>query len=297
MIVKNEEHILRWCLASVRRHIKHWVIVDTGSTDNTMGVAMEALKDVPGQYVSHEWNGFGDARSKALELAKGHADYALVIDADETLDAPDGAFDNLTANAYCLWAKPNPNVKFITRRIMRLADDWRYVGVLHEYPTTKAGVPWEDKVFDQVSIYTTQNGARSSDADKYLRDAALLEKALIDEPTNSRYVYYLAQSYRDGGQDEKAAARYMQRTAMGPGLNYEELYCSWLEAARAFGRLGRLEECESALLKARQVDPRRPEAPASLSVFYQTIIKHMPPVGTMNVETCHYQPPVEEAAE
>ena len=35
MIVKNEAHVIRRCLDSVRPHITHWVIVDTGSTDRT----------------------------------------------------------------------------------------------------------------------------------------------------------------------------------------------------------------------------------------------------------------------
>ena len=32
MIVKNEAHVIRRCLDSVRPFVSHWVIVDTGST-------------------------------------------------------------------------------------------------------------------------------------------------------------------------------------------------------------------------------------------------------------------------
>ncbi len=34
---------------------------------------------------------------------------------------------------------------------------------------------------------------------KYLKDALVLEEAVKEEPNNSRYVFYLAQSYRDYG--------------------------------------------------------------------------------------------------
>lgn len=294
MIVKNEAHVLGACLASARPLIDRWVIVDTGSTDNTMGVALEALKGVPGEFVSHEWKGFADARNRAQSLAVGKADYGLALDADETIEAPNG-FGDLTADAYVVWARPNVHAQFITRRLLRLDLGWEFKGVLHEYQT--APRVWEDKMLEGVTIRTTQNGARSKNPAKYRDDAKVLERALLEEPNNSRYVYYLAQSLRDGGDFELAAARYLQRTGMGPGLNHEEIYCSWLEAGRCFGRLGRLDECEAALLKARQVSPARPEAVASLSLLYGIAAKHMPPTGTMNVETYHYKPEEQEAAE
>ncbi|MCJ2050481.1 glycosyltransferase, partial [Methylobacterium sp. J-070] len=51
MIVKNEAHVIRRCLESVRPIIDHWVIVDTGSTDGTEEVIRAALADVPGTLV------------------------------------------------------------------------------------------------------------------------------------------------------------------------------------------------------------------------------------------------------
>ena len=36
MIVKNEEPVIERCLATVKPHIDYWVIVDTGSSDNTI---------------------------------------------------------------------------------------------------------------------------------------------------------------------------------------------------------------------------------------------------------------------
>ena len=49
MIVKNESHVIRRCLDSVRPFIDSWVIVDTGSTDGTEDIIREHLKDIPGQ--------------------------------------------------------------------------------------------------------------------------------------------------------------------------------------------------------------------------------------------------------
>jgi glycosyltransferase involved in cell wall biosynthesis len=288
MIVKNEEHVIEACLASVRHLIDRWVILDTGSTDGTKAAVLRALSGVPGCLESVDWEGFGKTRTKAFARAKGKADYALVLDADETIDAPNG-LPSLDGQAYVIWAEPNPQVRFITRRLFRLDLEWSYIGVVHEYPA--ATTPWEDKVLEGVTIRTTQNGARSKDPEKYLKDAATLERALVDEPDNSRYVYYLAQCLRDGELHERAASRYLQRSAMGPGLNPEEVYCSLLEAGRCFGRLGRIAECERALVAARQEAPHRPEAMASLAELYSALARATPPSGTMNVETHHFNPP------
>lgn len=296
MIVKNESHVLAACLESVKSLIDYWVIVDTGSIDNTEEVARSALHGVPGEYHHAEWEGFGKARTAAFDHAVGKADYALVIDADETLAfSGERKLPDLTADAYMVWAKPSGGVKFITRRLFKLSLGWRYEGVLHEYPA--AAKLWSDEALEEPFVLTTQNGARSQLPDKYLRDALTLEKALVDDPTNSRYVYYLAQSWRGAGEDLKAAHRYIQRSAMGTGLNPEEIYISLLEAGRSFGRLGMLEECERSLLEARRASPSRPEAMTSLAELYRTWAKHIPPHGTMNVETWQYHPPTQEAAE
>lgn len=289
MIVKNEEHVIGKCLASVRPLIDYWIIADTGSTDSTESEVRKALEGIPGEFHHIPWEGFGKCRTKTLELAQGRADYAFVVDADETIDAPNG-LGELDADAYLLWAQPNQYVRFVTRRIFNLKFRWQYIGVLHEYPATND--PWLDKTIEGVTIRTTQDGARSQDPEKYLRDAAILEKALLDEPCNSRYVYYLAQCLRDGGQYERAAHRYMQRAVMGPGLNPEEVYCSYLEAGRAFGRVGQIEACERALLQARSACPVRPEVFASLAELYKFLAQCTPPSGTMNVETTHYKPEV-----
>lgn len=82
MIVKNEAHRLGDCLESVRRIADEVVIVDTGSTDNTV-----ALAEAFGARVYHtEWTGdFAAARNVALQHTTG--EWILYLDADERLTA------------------------------------------------------------------------------------------------------------------------------------------------------------------------------------------------------------------
>src|SRR5262245_1412383 len=90
MIVKNEARTIERCLASVRAFIDAWVIVDTGSTDGTPDAVRQALADLPGALFERQWRDFGSNRSEAIELARGRADYLLVVDADEVLTVDDG---------------------------------------------------------------------------------------------------------------------------------------------------------------------------------------------------------------
>jgi tetratricopeptide (TPR) repeat protein len=79
-IVKNEAHNLGRCLASVKPYVDELIVVDTGSTDDTVAIAQRY-----GAKVSHfEWcNDFAEARNFAI--AHASCEWILTLDADEEL--------------------------------------------------------------------------------------------------------------------------------------------------------------------------------------------------------------------
>ncbi|HRF58451.1 MAG TPA: tetratricopeptide repeat protein [Fimbriimonadaceae bacterium] len=82
LIVKNEAKMLRRCLESLQGWIDEIVVVDTGSSDDTVAIA-EACGAVVGHF---EWcDDFSAARNASIELASG--DWILWIDADEVVDS------------------------------------------------------------------------------------------------------------------------------------------------------------------------------------------------------------------
>ena len=96
MIVRDEEQQLGACLESVKGFCDELVVVDTGSTDNTIAIAKEAGARVE----EIEWPGdFTPARNKALELVSG--DWVLVLDADEQL------LDSVKPALQALMAQPD----------------------------------------------------------------------------------------------------------------------------------------------------------------------------------------------
>lgn len=81
MIVKNEEDLIEQCLQSVQKLVNEIIIVDTGSTDQTINICKKYNASV----FSYEWNDhFADARNYGLSKANG--DWILWLDADEKLE-------------------------------------------------------------------------------------------------------------------------------------------------------------------------------------------------------------------
>ncbi|HHP7245637.1 MAG TPA: glycosyltransferase, partial [Elainellaceae cyanobacterium] len=80
MIVKNEAKTLPRCLASVRGVVDEMIVLDTGSSDETVAIAHAAGAQVHHFVWTHN---FSEARNASLTHATG--DWILVLDADECL--------------------------------------------------------------------------------------------------------------------------------------------------------------------------------------------------------------------
>ena len=266
MIVKNESRVIERCLASVRPIIDAWAIVDTGSTDGTQDIVRGALADLPGELVERPWVDFGHNRSEALVLARGRADYVLVIDADEVLETDDGfELPKLVADVYTAEVSYS-GCTYLRRQLLADALPWRYEGVLHEYVTCEEAHHEEFLARMRTIVHT--DGARSGDPHKFRRDAIVLEQAVLDEPDNSRYAFYLAQSYRDCGDVELALRWYRKRVAMGGWP--EEVWFSLYQIAALQEQAGTpWPEVLDAYLRAYARDPSRAEPLYRVALHHQ----------------------------
>ncbi len=259
MIVKNEAHVIRRCLDSVRPLIDHWVIVDTGSTDGTQDIVRAHFDDLPGTLYERPWRDFASNRTESLALARPHGDYSLIIDADDALEIPaDFRLPDLDADSYTVEINAD-GVLYRRPQIVKAALGWRFEGVLHEFLECEAA---RTSGHLPLLLRIISDGARRRDPETYRKDAAVLERALAMESNAlllSRYTFYLAQSYRDCGEARKAIEAYLRRATMG--FWSEEVFVSLVQAARLMEALGQdAEEILDTYQRATDACPTRVEA-------------------------------------
>lgn len=272
MIVKNEAHVIRRSLASVKPLIDTWCILDTGSTDGTQDIIKEFMADITGQLIEGPWEGFGKTRSRAIDHARSMADYLLLIDADDELILPANfKLPTLTGEAYYIEHRLF-DMHFKRTDIVSTKLPWRYVGVLHEY--VDCGKPVVPEVIENAYILERREGARSQDPKKYEKDALVFEEALKEEPDNARYWFYLGQSWKDANCHFKALNAYRKRASMG-GWE-EEVYVSLLRVAQLLHTIpGTVEnDVIRAYLDAYEFRPSRPESLTGLATYMRELGKH-----------------------
>ena len=274
MIVKNESHVILECLNSVWKHINYWVISDTGSTDNTKELITNFFreKNIPGEFADCEWKDFAHNRTYVIRACKGKADYAWVIDADDYLEGSFNLPQDLSVDCYRLKINHNSTSQY-REQIFKLESNWHWVGVVHEYADCKKENPKYEILKGPYSIRARIIGGRSkglSETEKYARDAKILEEAVKLEPENSRYWFYLGQSYYDSENYEKAKWAYLRRAELEKGWHCERAY--------AYYRAGICEEYLKSwdgdrnaielYLKAHETDSKRPEFLWQISRLY-----------------------------
>ena len=139
LMVRNESSILRRCVKSLDNMDVNILVVDTGSSDDTVAIA-ESL----GCVVRHNiWRDFGHNRSLSFKEAQGLGhEWALVIDADMKLvcDFPKlRDFLKNSSEAGHTMLQVNGSLEYRNVRVMRLSEDWTCKGVTHEYWTCRHG--------------------------------------------------------------------------------------------------------------------------------------------------------------
>jgi SAM-dependent methyltransferase len=251
MIVRDEAAVIERCLASVRGLIDSWVICDTGSLDETKTLVCKSLDGIPGTLYERPWREFDHNRSELMRLARGAADYLLLLDADMTVDATAPLPDQLTADSYLLRHAGEP--EHWVKRLVRGNRSWCYLGSTHEYVTTE-GHDQEERLHALVIEHHADGGASTN---KLERDAQLLERDLAHEPTNARAVFYLAQTYRDLGQLQTAVELYERRASM-EGWR-EEVFYSLYQAGVLYAEQGDWPTGMSRLIRSFEVQPARLE--------------------------------------
>lgn len=253
-IVKDEAATVGRMIESVRALIDSYVIIDTGSTDDTQDVILDALHGLPGVIVESDWVDFGTNRTELVQIARREYPdgYLLLLDADMTIagDLPTTA---VNADRVLLTVNDGAAYRYALPLMVAADVDWAYHGRVHEYLDTADGSATTSVVWEGCEvIHHCDGGTR---ADKFQRDADLLH---LDAETNPRSAYYMGNTCRDLGELDTAVDWYEKRASMG-GWD-EEVYMALLSAGRIVNEQGEWPRAMEFFLRAIEVRPTRWEA-------------------------------------
>ncbi len=204
MIVKNESKYLRMCLEAISPILKslesELIIVDTGSTDNTIKIAFEFTKYV----YTHKWNNnFAEARNITIDKAKGQ--WYFYIDADEIIENPIEIINFFEKKIFLKYKACAIKIKnmlqenncheiteFYSTRIINLDREVRFRGRIHEQLPFRSPVFLSDACFIH---YGYLNSDKNLIENKFIRNSELLNKAIENDPNDYRTLYQLAITY------------------------------------------------------------------------------------------------------
>ena len=221
-IVKNEAENLVKSIKSLKNQVNEIVVVDTGSTDNTIAVA----RKLGAKVYSFPWqDDFSKARNFALSKAKG--DWLVLLDADEYFTAKTaGNIRQVIRQAQQADAllvrlvnydvdKAEVQDYFYQLRIVRNQQGLHYEGKIHEELMLSDGKSMNFRRVSPETLEIYHTGySNSVTRQKVERNLSILQQAVAD------------------GQSEAELARYFCDCYLGLGDMEKCTYYGWLDVKK-----------------------------------------------------------------
>lgn len=257
MIVKNEEEVLARCLDSVKDVADEIVIVDTGSSDSTKGIAARYTDKV----FDYPWNDdFAAARNESFGHATG--DFILWLDADDVLRDDDlekwrmlkatldRTVDVVMAPYHVSFDRNDePTFTYYRERVVRNGCGFSWEGRVHEAITPRGNIRYTDAAVCHRKL-------RPGDPDRNLR---IFERMQAEgQPLDDRQQYYYARELYDHARYAEAAALLSSWLERGTGW-VENLIGGSQILAYCHYRLGEEHKALLALLGSLAFDTPRAE--------------------------------------
>ncbi len=266
MIVRNSSRTLRACLESIHLFVDELIVVDTGSSDDTVSIA-EAF----GATVRYfPWcDDFSAARNESIAAAS--RDWIFWMDSDDTIDAENGrklrelvsrqhAPETLgfVLQVHCptpasLASHPSYATATVVDhvKVFRRHPDLRFSGRIHEQvlPSIRnlgGEVEWTD-------IWVCHSGSDTSldgKARKHERDIRILDAELAADPDHTFTLFNKGMTLLDMGKPDAALdclCRSLQLATKGDS-HVRKLYAFITQAYTELGRPGTaIRACEQGL--------------------------------------------------
>jgi len=229
MIVKNEQDWLAGAVESVRSIVDEVIIVDTGSTDSTPGMA----EAIGAKLIHSKWDdSFAQARN--VSLAAASQPWILILDADERIAADDilnikDVTEHGSADGYHLvqrnyvftrqvfgWAPNDGRYRegsgyegYVDNPLIRLfrnSPEIRFQGAVHEIVDPKRTPQFKFSSIPAVIHHYGKVRGEERVKAKQHHYLALGLKKIEEEPANAKSYFDLGIQYQELGRHAEACA-------------------------------------------------------------------------------------------
>ena len=263
LIVKNEESRLPACLESFSGLYSELVVVDTGSTDATKTIA----RNFGAKMYDFTWiDDFSAARNFAL--SKATTPWVMVVDADDMMSieakkALQDDLEKLTPNTLgvflpYIYSTINKKTAFTTYlpRIWKTKLGYQYTLPIHEY----LDVPKENiKQFVRLPHAIIHNKTQADFSKSILRNLGILEKAIKNNPQQTRLLFYLGRENKSLG-NYKQAIRWYSKFVKIPNVSKDELNRAYLGMGECYIKMDNIKSAKLAYQHAIKANPAFVEA-------------------------------------
>ena len=214
LIVKNEAENIGRCLESLKSVSNEIIVVDTGSTDNTVEIA----RSFGARVHFYEWdNNFSNAKNYALDKATG--DWIIFLDADEYFDANTQknlcyVFKSIHNNRgydavlFRMIHTEGYNGRIIsenpTVRAFRGHNIIRFTGAVHEQPLNKDNTLYAANITDYSLVVYHTGYSSVLLPEKINRNLELLKDEIANNRITNLTYYYMSSMNNNLGNSEES---------------------------------------------------------------------------------------------
>jgi hypothetical protein len=290
-ICKDESHVIKTMLDSVKSVVDLIVANDTGSTDGTQDIIRNWGKEnnIPTYVFERPFDDFEKSRNHSMQKLRDvvaelgwdpNKVHGFWIDCDETLIVDPSFNKNQFTNDLYMINTYIGQMKYTRNTFFRVSLPFRWYGPVHEFIICdKKDITSGLATGVHVDVKMIGNSWKGDIPAKYKSHAFVLEKYIDQNRQDPRWIFYTAQSYHDSAsvpnnreENEERLRRslkyYRERVSRPEGY-VEEIYYSQFRIGTIMRVLEEpwhltLQEC----LKAYAMDPARGESIKTVIDYY-----------------------------
>lgn len=263
MIIKNEQEFLEDCLRSVSDIADEIIILDTGSTDNSLKIAQKYKAKIH----KFKWiDDFSAARNESIRHASG--DWVLWLDADERFLS-----ESISELKQIIRPLPKPT-GYIVQIQNRMADGKNFkLSGAHRLFTNHKGIYFSGRIHEQIAYSLSELGGEERNCTinllhlgygldtqeqdkKNQRNRNLLLQMVKEDPNNAYAHFTLGQNYSLEKEWKKAIHHY--RIAYNKHQFKNDMACSLKNIyAEALFNMNEIDEAKNLAMESIKIIPRQ----------------------------------------